>query len=78
MTRPLRLSVWIGPIRTWEDTVHRTEIIEASGWAGIWVADHPRLTRSKSQPKPRRCMASSGTFSSRLKGRSRSIRWWPF
>ena len=40
MKNPLRLSIWIGPGRSWEDTVRRAELIEAAGWDGIWVADH--------------------------------------
>jgi len=40
MKKPLRLSIWIGPGRNWEDTVCRAKLIEAAGWDGIWVADH--------------------------------------
>lgn len=53
MTKPLRLSIWVGPGRTWEDTAHRAELIEAAGWDGIWVADHlmsaPPVPRDESQ-----------------------------
>ena len=36
----MRFSVWPGSANTWEDTLNLATHAEATGWDGVWFADH--------------------------------------
>jgi len=36
----MRFSVWPGSANTWEDTLNVAKHAEATGWDGVWFADH--------------------------------------
>ena len=36
----MRFSFWTGNGQTWEDTLEGCRHAEATGWDGIWYADH--------------------------------------
>jgi len=41
----MRFSIWPSPNRTWEETLELTRHCEATGWDGVYFADHvmPKL-----------------------------------